>query len=496
MRIESIDSCLKIKKGKYTNTIVRLAVMTLISAVVLLLYPVNGTILFSDINNDFVVFHIIGNAWSDGYVPYERFFDNKGPVLYLIQVFAGLIAPGKLGVWILELIWSVIIFELIFQCGKILSKYLWLNYFSIIVAVLFFAVYESGNSVEMWSLPFELLSLYLVLKAVRDNSCPILRLSLICGLCFGVVSLIRINDNCTIAGLAVGWIIYLCRHRRYKDILYSILYFTVGITIVVLPFLLYFHYNDALDKMLYANFVFNWHYKGAWIPSDLVRSNMVHNALTMWFCLVLPVISYIYDKRNRTEFCHIISFASLVTFLTFLSGATYGHYFLMALPMLAMCVQQISCLGKKRSFTAAVFLLVLYGLQAAKDGYIKIMDYWSRHDYILKDTPPVGADFIEKYIPENQRDSVYTLGDFHISGALYYCGNLPCGKYFFIQGAFINVDNYTRNDIVRDFNESNALWVLSTEDDLSFLDFSRYQEITVDSTMSIHDKWRVFKRLQ
>lgn len=476
---------------------VRIAVLVLVCGLVLLIFPASTSILFPQRFADSLVFNIIGEGWANGAVPYVRLFDHKGPLLYFIQILGGWISPGKIGIFILELLCTVLTFELLFRCGRVLGASLKLNYAALAVGIVLYAAYiDGGNCVEEWSLPFEILPLLLALKFFKGRFKSAGTIALVSGLCFGAVAMLRINDNCIICGVVIGMAIYMCRRKQFRQLLICIGLFLAGMVAALLPFVVYFYSVGALEDMIYANFIFNIHYKASW-SDPMTFMSFARNFVRLLPCVLLPVICWYYDrKKSEYSLFPTLTAVAAITFVVFISGNGFGHYYLMSMPLAALCVQMASwrsTIVKAGIAFVIVFPVVAYYISMPVDRIRTISELRSSAD------KPALRDFILEEIPESERTSIYTFGVPEVAGELMSAGYLPAGKYFFMQVRFPKVDEFVRKDIIRDFKECDPIWVISSHEVPSKnavpLDSTNYREIPVDSLPAAFPReWHLYRR--
>lgn len=422
-----------------------------------------STILFPQIKSDYAVFTTLGYGWLNGKIPYLELFDHKGPIVFLIQLIALSLNIGKWGIWLFEIIAAVISFELMYRIGILLKLGWKYNIASVFVAMIsYFCYVDGGNSVEEWSLPFELWALYLGIKFLLFNKNKVNKVkkySLYVGICFGLVSLIRINNNCIICGVILALIIHFIKNKEYNYIWDSTLYFILGLIISIIPFIIYFSYFGALKDMFYATFTFNWYYKQAW-PTSPFKAVFV--MLTP--CLILPITSYFYDQKYRTNLFLTSSFIAIITFLTFCNGRDYGHYFLMVVPLTALAMQQsISMPFWLKFFTIIYLLFPAYLFRNRPYEYFKNIHQNQIEASQSFYSRPV-VDAIAEIIPAKDLWSVYTYGDLELGAYLYELGESPIGKFSFFQNKFLNVDKGIKQQIQCSFKESSPKWILSSID--------------------------------
>lgn len=441
---------------QFYSTSVRLFIFVVGCSLVLLFYATHSSLLFPQYNYDYVVYRAMGMGWLDGLIPYKDIFDHKGPLVYLIQMLGIKLFPGKIGLWVLELIFSVFTFELLYRIGvalKVSNKLLWL---SLLASFLGFAAYvDGGNTVEEWSLPFQLLSVLFLINCIYKKG-NVRLLAFLIGLCFGAVAMIRINNNCIICGILLGMAISLSIEKRWKDLACSCVAFICGIVLVVAPLILYFFIHDALADFFYCNFIFNMLYKAVW-ENEYSITKLFFRLVRLSPCVILAIAAIVNRNRVPRSLSLSFFFIGVVTLLVFITGANYPHYYLMELPAIALSVMTTSTIH--RIPKSLVFVLIISPLILR---CYKLAD--SRKENIKYCTQSAGQ-YMEKGlldIPKNDIDSIYVYDDFFICSKILNEGHLPIGKYFFLQNRLINVDSKIAYDINDSFIESKPKWIISS----------------------------------
>ena len=204
---------------------------------------------FNKISADASVYLTIARGITEGQVPYRDFFDNKGPLLYLISA-PGMLLGGFTGVWIIQLVFmSVSVFFAykiaLFFAGKFSA------FFSVVFSFLVFRTFfsEAAGPAE-YSMPFVLISLYIFTKYYFTKTEPLIIELLILGFCFATTILLRIN-------LVSLWFVFCLviaveKVIKRKFLLLSkyLLFFVLGIFIVFIPTMLYLYVNNAVADFL------------------------------------------------------------------------------------------------------------------------------------------------------------------------------------------------------------------------------------------------------
>ena len=443
------------------NNYARLIVLTVISAVTFLIIPDCSSPLYPESIGDYNVFVVMGEGWMKGAIPYRDLFDHKGPLLYLIQIGGLLISKGKLGIWILETSFAVIFLELMYQCGRALSVRPQTNYIALAVTLLILLFnMQGGNRNEEWCLPFQILPLMVALRFLKDRRPGIKTVATVCGLCFGLVAMIRLNNNVIIAGICVGQTIVFLYTRQYAALLKCALFFILGAVLATLPFVLYFHGIGCLHDMLYATFTYNLKYK----MSHFAEGHSIRALKFLWPCILRPLLLTSFPKKRDWKVTTMLIAICAITFATFINGRCYGHYYILIAPIAGLCILSIP---KSWPIAATITVAAIViaprlpgGIRAINKRVHLLCDNETiAHAYSIK---PIVAS-IRENIPPDEWNSVYLCVSPSEAAVLSDVDALPTGKYFFMQDRLAAIDSVVCRDISAHFVSSNPQWVISCQ---------------------------------
>ena len=207
-----------------------------------------------NIDTDTSVFLTITQGITRGQVPFKDFYDNKGPLLYLMSA-PGFALGRFTGVWITELI---------FMCASIFFAYKTALFFgsrtfAVTGVVLGFIIFQSFfyevAGTEEYSLPFMIISLYIFTKYYfsQKNVSPLEIVVL--GFCFASSVLIRINMFPLWLGFCVVIFIETIIKRDFSGLIKYILLFCIGMSIITIPIMLYLKTNNAITDFIQQNFI-------------------------------------------------------------------------------------------------------------------------------------------------------------------------------------------------------------------------------------------------
>lgn len=403
---------------------------------------------------DYDIFRVIGGGWTQGAVPYRDLFDNKGPMLFLLNALGMWLSWGKTGIFLLESVWLAASLELMWRLGRTMGLNGARNLIAEALFLLFYiATLGSGNSCEAWSLPFVLLPLLFALRW-RKTGKPMHTpwLALVYGICLGVVAMIRLNNSVIIIAVAIYVSFILLRAGQWRCFLSNVATFVAGVAVIVLPFVWYFAANDALSQFWYASYTYNVLYKQKW--GDVSTTRILINAARLLPCLIAPWLAWRYLRRAFW----LILLCGLGTFFVFLQGTGYAHYFIMEVPLLYFAVALIL---KNPSWINLALGIIIY-LPFVGSMLITLNEAYActfTDKYRIQEQNELAA---LQQIPPAERNRVYLYNQFNNVDFLLNSRQIPRGKYFTQHRAVERIDTFVYNDIRRRFLRERPLWIVAT----------------------------------
>ena len=208
---------------------------------------------------DSAIFFMSGKAWMNGMIPYVDFADSKGPLLWLIYGIGYLLSNHNyVGVFWMECIFYTVTF---FYCYKITRLFLPNQNIALLCSMLmalafFCGAYHYEASAEDFCQPFIAAGLYYTLRMlVRPQSEKDIKIaSFIVGVGFAATLLIKFTLAVMIMILFFTIFYYLIKCR--KDLIcFFFVYAFSGISLVLLPFSLYFLYTGNFGDFINEYFI-------------------------------------------------------------------------------------------------------------------------------------------------------------------------------------------------------------------------------------------------
>lgn len=286
---------------------------------------------------DSSIFLFVGERLHDGQTLYIDVFDHKGPVQFFLQ-WLGLWIPSGTwsGVWLVELVNMTAFAIIVMKTSSLFSRSrsVWVLASIITLFIAGMQAYDEGNYTEEYALPWIGLSLYIFLKYFITKEYRKRDLVLL-GASLSIVLLLRANMIGVWAALIPASLASLMLQKRWKDIGYSVLFFTIGMLIVLVPVCIIAYSGGWLEAVWQYYVMYNFTYAASdgSSLSNLV-STIVFLAGRMSLGLVL-ILALPLNSRNKKAWLNLLAFA-VSLLLASISGRMYSHYAMVLIPFVVM----------------------------------------------------------------------------------------------------------------------------------------------------------------
>lgn len=318
---------------------------------------------------DSSVFIYMAQSMLAGQPLYIAAWDAKGPLIYIIDALGLLIAPGYIGIWILEVMSMVISMVYVYktlrlELNRSFSFIGTLSLFTLTVATL-----EGGNFTEEFALPFICIGLYNFIRYFTHRKGN----WLISGLCLSAVILLKIN-------YAFPWLVFIPLVILNKDrkIVKHALLFLLGMVVFMLPIGVYLVLTNSFHAMIDAAFIFNFVYAGNASFNDILSSCVlllarvdlagIHAVLTIGSLFVLAQLFLHKEWHTKKLLIGILLFTIIGLFCMSVSGREYAHYFIPLLvllvypAMLSLKALYVHIKNQPSKYIAVILIVILAGV--------------------------------------------------------------------------------------------------------------------------------------
>lgn len=454
--------------------------------------------------HDAGIFAYIGYAITKGKPLYTGAWDNKGPLLYIIDAL-GIIINYRYGIYILEFV--AIFLTLLFMYKTAL--FFVPRYVAVICSVLtvmpLTVALEGGNLSEEWALPFTAAAFYFISKYFCNGYQLRKYEMMIVGACISAIVLLRLNIIMFIAVAVLGVIIVLIKRKQIKSLLTVALFAFLGFLIFTAPFAVYLVMTDSLSACLEAAY-----FGAVGAFSEITKMQLITNVSSMAFAfinsggffIIIMFIAvfpfYLYKTKGQNSafktlllICFFGLFATLAG--NSVSGANHEHYFMSFIPVMllptvwfAKAVYSFLCTSHVKTYAAtaavAAFAFVISVNSVAtlrtniinnlRDGtgsylnsqYMKVSNYVATHS--------------------SPDDTVQLIGDATTVTSYYRAKRIAASNYFYYaNGRFSDESKRIfANKILKDMKENRPKIILFSNEE-KMQDFTNH----IDNPQSFKD---------
>ncbi len=301
------------------------------------LYPTNN---WDDVNSYFTM----GKGMMNGLVIYRDLYEQKGPYLYFLYGLAYLISHRSfLGVFIFEVIAAAAFLGI--SCN-IMSRFCSRRAALILLPFLGASVYVSksfywGGAAEEFCLPFLAYSLYCIISIFVPRGKEITKPSLYSLIFNGMAAGIVLQVKYTMAGFYGIWFLLIMlvvwQSGGFKKVLQASALFCAAFLVTMLPWLIYFGMNGALQDwyqvyiynnlFIYANYSKDTESGSQFYILLKVLLNLFQDNLSYFIFIAIGIIAMLADKCCGWLLkIGIILMGSCLFLNIFIGGSTLPYY--------------------------------------------------------------------------------------------------------------------------------------------------------------------------
>ena len=238
---------------------------------------------------------------------------------------------------------------------------------------------------------------------------------MLCGFSLGGVLLLRPNMISLWIVYCIAILIDCIKNKKYQELKSFIIYFILGLLIILLPFIIWLFVNGALLDFWNQYIIFNFKYtkvseKGiGWIAKIQAFASFTLHIVSMMSLLSATALCIIKKKKN--DFIYFI-YIILTLILISISGNRYGHYGMIILPMviypLAAVLNHPSKYVRHVAMGVCIYSFIIFVVP----GYFKIIKtipdmYKHRHDNQIMMATNSVVNLVEENTLTDDAISVY-----------------------------------------------------------------------------------------
>lgn len=430
---------------------------------------------YNYLGDDSAIFQAVGKGWAEGLLPYVDLFENKGPLIFLIDALGYMIYP-RVGIIFLQVPMMYLSFLFAWRSlGLFLSGKAKIAASALIIV--YYALYSiDGNRTEEWSMPFLMVATYCFLRGIKEEKffCPPL-VGFIYGLGFGACTLLRMINGLSICCYAFLSMIFLIQACDFNTLRKNFLNFCAGVMIICLPFVIYFAAHDALYEMLYGTILLNVVYSAQRENYLLTHfeeyiSYVVMNFMPLYLLIIVSVLELIKGK-SRLSISGLFCGAAMLLLMFKLSP--YFGYCILNVPMfvmffvvLAVFLKRFSGLWSAKGISLKRILCKIFALACmiyplllcsvlANQLAAYNSDFTKNRKEVLEMTR------LAELIPLDERGSVMIWSEgFIASHWILTTGIFPCNRFFDNVKAFAKVDPNVKREWLEVARDNPPQWII------------------------------------
>lgn len=359
------------RHGEFLRTLLLLGAAFFLTATSFFFYHANRSY-----GHDAGIFAYIGWAMAEGRVLYTQVWENKGPLLYLLNMLGVLLHRGH-GIYLLELCSLFIALLFAYKTAKLLTDP-WVAFLAAVFASLILcSTLEGGNLSEEFALPFLCVILYYATRFfLQDFSLRWFQICII-GACTGAVFLLRANILAFVAAIAIVLVIALCIRRSFRMLGMVILFVALGFALFLAPFALWLASKGALTecvRVVYLDILGGYLAQGLLtrLQNLVVLFARLQSTGGLYLLLVFSVafVAAWFSRKLTAPMKCLLSACFLGILLNAwansISGVVHAHYFITFLPILvvpaAWLLGGLYALLRKQNVPALSGRLLLFAL--------------------------------------------------------------------------------------------------------------------------------------
>lgn len=313
-------------------------IFLVLNACIMSLVCVGSSPILDYMDPDSQNFWLIGRSMVSGQIAYVDIFDHKGPYIFFINAIGALFNKNfEIGLFILECIaysTAIIMVYKIAQYFVVSKKNAALSAMAYLGISFNFFTFVTGNLTETWTMPFQLITIYLIVKYYFDENNTIEHPPIymfIHGLCACIVGFMRPNN----AGMWIPFAIVLAwrlfKHKKTTNFFKNLGMLVLGVFTGSLPLLIYGFYYDCMEEMWYGTFLANVQYSsnnaGRYGVIQFLKNFVTEPAfIIIIFCIVSSILVIKYVKNKYVVVSYLSMFATTLVFMN-LSLRCDGQYY-------------------------------------------------------------------------------------------------------------------------------------------------------------------------
>lgn len=437
----------------------------IISFIIITIFSRSTTWLYS--HNDYgdsAIFEIIGKYWWQGDLPYIALWDQKGPLIFFVEMLGSLL-PGTWGLYLLQIIFLSLSIFVLFKFLKELESVWTKVYTFILFTVVYTCVNAEGNLIEEYMLPLLMICTYTIYKwakfadaekHVRHNYIN----AFLYGCVLGSSLMTRLTNALGVCGAVLVIAMVLIYNNQWKNLIHNTIAYVCGFLLVVIPFFVYFYIKGIFEEMWFATFTYNLQYAGASSLELNSLLDIINFLCTYGICFALlltGVIKIVIEKKLSILSSTYIGLSLLLS-LWYLKCNGYAHYAMLCLPyLLPICIEWTTLLSQNRFYkiikrlVCAGYFIIILGLSAGK---------LAKHTFLKDNGCDKEVEQLTEIVKKHRQSKIIL---YNLSPIVYLKADvMPCYKYFANQDFQASKSPVFGDMVKEEFKKCTAEYIIST----------------------------------
>lgn len=421
------------------------------------------------------LFQVIGKGWLSGYVPYKELYDQKGPIIFFIDMLGYAITGNKYGVFVIQIFFSFLSILFIYKILRRVFKESIALIISLIMIFVFSCNYEFGNLCEEYANPLLIACFYFVSNWLIDKEegrkehNPLY--ALFYGITFGFCLMSRLTNAIGVCVAVLFIVIFLAYNKEFTNLLLNAISFLLGTAIMVVPFMIYFAIKDGTYDFWYGTLLYNIAYASNSKGGILTIIKGAPGQIGSYAIMAVGLLC-LFRKRY---FDGALYFAlGAVTEFLLMNIMNYGHYSMITFAYLPVSIFEFkkllnhkddeALINKKvanmLTVMALLFVILVAGARTGKE-MIKLMN--SQKNYSANSN----TDYVKAYnqlldiveaIPDGENDGIVGYG----TNPWFYLDLdiTPACRFFVMQDWQAEFSEDFKSKLLAEYEQKKPKWIV------------------------------------
>lgn len=415
----------------------------------------------------------IGKCIANGIVLYRDIFEQRGPLLYFLHVFAYWMSSHSFhGIWILELLFCAVFVYFTYKILSLYDREESIVFLPLLMTLIYSSrSYGLGGSPEEFCMPFLTASLYILLKALKNGRMLKTGEYIWIGICSGAVLWIKYSMLGFYIGSVLPVLFLVFRSEGVKGFLRLVIGVLAGVAIISVPVFVYFLINHALDSLFHVYFYINMNYypfNGSIVYKlyfaalgflDAVVKNWKY-----WIITVIGLVQLFRIEKKPSVIVTLLFGAAGLAMVIYSGGQQYAYY---ALILSVYSIFGLLVIPKMNSAVKTGALLA----GAVCLGFLAVPKVNDRI-HAVKD------DYVQYRFAEKMADNATLLNYQFLDGGFFFAANILPDQYY--AWSFNVLNDEIRSEQNTYVKEARTAYIVSRDHDVEDADQNHQYELIAE----------------